>query len=243
MGELDATNSAMYRGGWSPPLQPSPPKRLSRRAQEATDRLHAGTPTSTPASPLPSALSPGNTAARGRQKNVATTRRAELALVDAVADADLLGALSALHAGASPNAVSEIPETSNWPVLVLASTGGQNAAVVKLLLVAGATVEATDPSGCTPLLHAAKAGALGSVEALLQHGASVDVVIETRGGGGGGTAVQGRGKGKNALVLSTPGRHSPPPDAVAESTGHDGLVGCCLKRTHCYLRLAVGVWL
>ena len=209
MAELDATNQVLYRGGWTA----TPSKRLSKRAQDATDRLHAGLSV-LPTSSTSVSASPSIT--HGRQKNL-TSRTAEVDLVDAVADADLIRSLSALHAGASPNAVSNRSDSVGTPTLVLAASLLQNAALVKLLLVSGAKIEATDPSGCTALLHAAKVGSVRTVEALLQHGASVDVVQESEavrnkrnvgvvGNGGGG----GGGKLIMLETTPTPGRQSPP---------------------------------
>lgn len=209
MAELDANNQVLYRGGWTA----TPSKRLSKRAQDATDRLHAGLSV-LPTSSTSESASPSIT--HGRQKNL-TSRTAEVDLVDAVADADLMRSLSALHAGASPNAVSNRSDSMGTPTLVLAASLLQNAALVKLLLVSGAKIEATDPSGCTALLHAAKVGSVRTVEALLQHGASVDVVQESseavrikrnvgvvgNGGGGGG------GKLIMLETTPTPGRQSP----------------------------------
>lgn len=206
MAELDATNQVLYRGGWTA----TPSKRLSKRAQDATDRLHAGLsvlPTSS------TSVSASTSITHGRQKNL-TSRTAEVDLVDAVADADLMRSLSALHAGASPNAVSNRSDSVGTPTLVLAASLLQNAALVKLLLVSGAKIEATDPSGCTALLHAAKVGSVRTVEALLQHGASVDVVQESSEAGNVGVVGNGGGGGGRKLIMlettPTPGRQSPP---------------------------------
>ena len=59
------------------------------------------------------------------------------------------------------------------PPLVLASTNG-NAAVVRLLLEAGADANATMKGGETPLMLAARSGSVDAVKALLVRGAKHD---------------------------------------------------------------------
>ena len=57
-----------------------------------------------------------------------------------------------------------------WSPLHYAATGG-NAAIVKLLLSKGATLEARSPNGSTPLMMAARYGNEEAVDALLAAGA------------------------------------------------------------------------
>src|SRR4029079_3130923 len=61
-----------------------------------------------------------------------------------------------------------------------ASTNG-DAAIVDLLLKAGANPNQSLPGGETPLMTASRTGALDVVRALLSHGATVDAQDERRG--------------------------------------------------------------
>jgi ankyrin repeat protein len=61
-------------------------------------------------------------------------------------------------------------QKDGWSPLHYAATGG-NAAIVKLLLSKGATLEARSPNGSTPLMMAARYGNEEAVDALLAAGA------------------------------------------------------------------------
>ena len=62
----------------------------------------------------------------------------------------------------------------------MAATNG-SAAMLDMLLAAGADPNAGLPEGETPLMRAARAGRVGAVRALLRHGAEVDAAEQWRG--------------------------------------------------------------
>eukprot|EP01045_Picozoa_sp_COSAG04_P044750 COSAG04_NODE_15342_length_535_cov_0.788991_1_plen_174_part_10 len=76
-----------------------------------------------------------------------------------------------IAAGASPNDPAELFGAGCPPLFAAADQGHVN--VVRVLVEAGASLEATTPKGSTALLIAAQNGHADCVEALLQGGANV----------------------------------------------------------------------
>lgn len=74
--------------------------------------------------------------------------------------------------GMSMCSILQTPNSSGWPLLILAAQRGMSAAVLELLEL-GADVESKEPtSGWTPLMYAVTAGNQAMVRDLLAHGAS-----------------------------------------------------------------------
>jgi len=88
-------------------------------------------------------------------------------------DAKIIAAL--LKAGAEPN-VRLARRKGMTPLMYAATVNRQSGRTVRALLRAGASHEARDDIGRSPLMHAAQAGNTTAIEVLLEAGASIDAI-------------------------------------------------------------------